>query len=62
MIQNNLQGILGKCKKRCKFHSSGYYKKRFKTKNGCQTCIEQKYAIYNFKSQMYPERDQTNLS
>ena len=27
-----------------------------------KTCIQQKYAIYDFKSRMYPQRNQQNVS
>ena len=27
-----------------------------------KTCIQQKYAIYDFKSRMYPQWDQKNVS
>ena len=50
MIQNNLQGILGNCKEKCKFHSSGYYK-RLKQKMAVKTCIQQNMQYIILKAE-----------
>ena len=49
MIQKNCQGTSGNRKEKFKFYSSGYYK-RFKQKMAVKTCIQQEYAIQDFKS------------
>ena len=36
--------------------------KGLKQKLAVKTCIQQKYAIFDFKSKMYPQRDQKNVS
>ena len=55
MFQNNFQGISRNLKEKFKFHSSGYYK-ILKWKMAVQTCNQQTYAIYDFKSRICPQR------
>ena len=61
MIQNNLEEMSGNRYKKCKLHNSDYYK-FLKQKIAVKTYIQHIYARYNFKSRIYPQGHQKNLS
>jgi hypothetical protein len=57
MFQNNIQGISKTERKYLDFIAQ-VITKNLKWKMAVKTCIQQKYAIYDFKSRMYPHRGQ----